>query len=207
MKKIEDGTDNLVILGAWNIAIFTQEWVKENILPKDSECTIYYPQMVGFSLLFELPLFSFCIQGDRLTFKLRNYTEEACVAVVQTVRVLLQKLIHTPVRALGVNIVFSNTTRFKVWNNLTDTESLQKVISLVGNKVDSQAIVRSFSISNNEQLNLKIETVDNSDKADFNFNYNIKSIADIFQIIGDDDRLIWNKIELANKIYDDVYCE
>lgn len=207
MKNVIEGTDNLVILGAWNIAIFTPDWVKENILSNEEECTIYYPQMIGCSLMFELPLFSFCIQGERLTFRLRSYTEEACRDAVQTLRVLLRKLIHTPVRALGVNIVFANPSRFRIWNSLTDTESLQKVISLVGNKVDTQAIVRSFNLTGQEQLNLKIESVADCDKADFNFNYNIKSIEDIFQIIGDNDSLLWEKFELSNKIYDDVYNE
>lgn len=202
------GTNTLVVLGAWNIAIFTPEWVKNNILLENQEARVLVPMNIGCSLRFETEYYSFFIEGERLSFTINKEEESSYIFAIQTLRNIIQKLPHTPVRALGTNFVFKKDTKFDVLENLDDSDKLKSVVDIVGNSVTSQALVRKFKLTDIEDLNLKIEEdPQKGSLLDFNFNYNLKSTGDILNLIGEDNNLLLNNKALANDISNNVYGE
>lgn len=208
MKGIVMGTNTLVVLGAWNIAIFTPEWVKNNILLENQEARVLVPMNIGCSLRFETEYYSFFIEGERLSFTINKEEESSYIFAIQTLRNIIQKLPHTPVRALGTNFVFKKDTKFDVLENLDDSDKLKSVVDIVGNSVTSQALVRKFKLTDIEDLNLKIEEdPQKGSLLDFNFNYNLKSTEDILNLIGEDNNLLLNNKALANDISNNVYGE
>ena len=208
MKSIVMGTNTLVVLGAWNIAIFTPEWVKNNILLENQEARVLVPMNIGCSLRFETEYYSFFIEGERLSFTINKEEESSYIFAIQTLRDIIQKLPHTPVRALGTNFVFKKDTKFDVLENLDDSDKLKSVVDIVGNSVTSQALVRKFKLTDIEDLNLKIEEdPQKGSLLDFNFNYNLKSTEDILNLIGEDNNLLLNNKALANDISNNVYGE
>ena len=128
MKSIVMGTNTLVVLGAWNIAIFTPEWVKNNILLENQEARVLVPMNIGCSLRFETEYYSFFIEGERLSFTINKEEESSYIFAIQTLRNIIQKLPHTPVRALGTNFVFKKDTKFDVLENLDDSDKLKSVV-------------------------------------------------------------------------------
>ena len=208
MKSIVTGTNTLVVLGAWNIAIFTPDWVKNNILLENQDARVFFPVNIGCSLRFETDYFAFFIEGERLTFSIIKEEDRSYIFIIQTLRNIIQKLPHTPVRALGTNFVYRRDEKFSVLEKLDDSDKLNSVKSIVGRSVASQALVRKFALKENEELNLKIEESNIlGNIIDFNFNYNLKSTEDILNLIGEDNELLLNNRELANEISNNVYGE
>ena len=188
--------------------IFTPEWVKNNILLENQEARVLVPMNIGCSLRFETDFYSFFIEGERLSFTINKEEDSSYIFVIQTLRNIIQKLPHTPVRALGTNFVFKKDTKFEVLENMDDSDKLKSVVDIVGNSVTSQALVRKFKLTDIEDLNLKIEEDPQKGSfLDFNFNYNLKSTEDILNLIGEDNNLLLNNKALANDISNNVYGE
>jgi hypothetical protein len=207
MRQLIQGTNVIVVVGAWNIAVFTPDWVKKYLLP-DENFKIFFPSVVGCSLKFQTELFAFCIEGNRLQFEVAKpeASGEACIAIVKLVRTILRLLSHTPVNAMGVNFVFESESQFEVLNTLTDKEPLENIISLVGGGVKAQGLVRKFDIGSGKELTLRLDsTTGGKNRIDFNFNYNVTCAADVTNVLGDDDQLLITNQELARKIVAEVY--
>ncbi len=206
-QQIVQGTNVIVIVGAWNIAVFTPEWVKTNLLPEE-DFKILFPSRVGCSLKFQTELISFCIEGNRLQFEVMrpDSLEDAYVAIIKLLRTILRLLTHTPVNAMGTNYVFDFDGQFEVLNTLTDKAPLENIISLIGSGVKTQALVRKFELGNDEDLSLRlVSETEGKNRIDFNFNYNVTCVADIIRVLGDDDQLLNKNQELAHKIVAEVY--
>lgn len=206
-QQIVQGTNVIVIVGAWNIAVFNPDWVKTNLLPGE-DFKIFFPSRVGCSLKFQTELLAFCIEGNRLQFEVikPEAIEDAYVAIIKLLRTILRLLTHTPVNAMGTNYVFESDSQFDVLNTLTDKVPLENIISLIGSGVKAQALVRKFDLGNGEEMTLRLDsTTDGHNKIDFNFNYNVSRVADIMKVLGDNDQLLINNQELACKIVSEVY--
>lgn len=209
MRQVIQGTNVIVVVGAWNIAIFTPEWVKENLLP-DEEFKVLFPSVVGCSLKFQTNLLAFCIEGNRLQFEVINQDslQDAYVEIIGLLRIILRKLAHTPVSAMGTNYVYEFDSTFEVLNTLQDNEPLQNIINLIGTGVKSQALVRKFDLGEKKELTLRLESAqDGRNKLDFNFNYNVKNAVDVTNLLGDEDQLLIQNQDLARRIVDEVYGE
>ena len=75
MEELVIDTDTLVIIGAWNRAIFSQDWVMKNLLSDAKNVKIEYPINGIGSLRFSTEDISFFIFGERLIFKALNSKE------------------------------------------------------------------------------------------------------------------------------------
>lgn len=203
MEQLHDNFDTLVIVGSWNKYIFSEEWIVSNILGEGVKYSIQYPLNALGSLRFSLENFTFCIFGERLVFQLNNNSETSYKEVIKTARKIFQKLIHTPVTAMGVNFLFRSNKSFNIVEYLPQNSEL---VQHIGYDIVSSEITRTFKISENETLNFKIELKDEVNIFNFNFNYNIKSLDNILDIIEDNDELILRKSYIANKIIEKI-CE
>ncbi len=204
MKDLHQNINSVVVVGAWNIAIFTQQWVRENILRTEDypQFSVEYPLNVLNSLRFSTDKFSFCIAEGRLVFTLLTNSEEAAKDAIATLRTICQKLPHTPVRALGINFAFEADKNIDINSSLPHT---QELITNIGN-IKSTNITRSFSISDNETLNFKVVS-DEKTIYDFNYDYQVKRITDITDIIADDDNIINSKKEKSLILLESIYQE
>lgn len=204
MKDLHININSIVVVGAWNIAIFTQQWVRENVLRAEDypQFSVEYPLNVLNSLRFSTDTFSFCIAEGRLVFTLLTNTEEAAKDAIATLRIICQKLPYTPVRALGINFAFEADKNIDINSSLPHTEELVKC---VGN-IKTTNITRSFAISENETLNFKIVT-DEKTVYDFNYDFQVKKITEITDIIADDDNIINSKKEKSLTILESIYQE
>lgn len=204
MKDLHQNINSIVVVGAWNIAIFTQQWVRENILRTEDypQFSVEYPLNVLNSLRFSTDKFSFCIAEGRLVFTLLTNSEEAAKDAIATLRTICQKLPHTPVRALGINFAFEADKNIDINSSLPHT---QELITSIGN-IKSTNITRSFSISDNETLNFKVVS-DEKTIYDFNYDYQVKRITDITDIIADDDNIINSKKENSLILLESIYQE
>ena len=207
MRHVLQGTNVIVLVGAWNIAIFTPEWVKANLLP-ENDFKVLYPSRVGCSLKYQTDLFAFCIEGNRLQFEVINpeAMRDSYVEIVRLLRIILRLLLHTPMTAMGTNYVYDSDRSFEVLDALQDKAPLQSIVELIGTGVKSQALVRKFDMGENKELTLRLESVQGDhNKIDFNFNYTVKNAGEVMQILGDDDQLLIKNQELARRIVDEVY--
>lgn len=197
MKSLAPNFDTLVVLGAWNKHIFSEKWIQENILEKEWQYSVLYPMNTIGSLKFSLKNIDFFIMGERLVFQIKNTDETTYQEIVKIARKIFQKLIHTPVSAIGINFLLKST---HIESQLPDNE---KLIQTIGKDITTSEITRSFALSSQETLNLKIEFQSECSMLNFNFNYQIASIQDILNIFGDSDDMIVKKLTFAKTICDE----
>lgn len=207
MKDQFQNINTVVIVGAWNLAIFTPEWVRMNILRDEDypDVKIMYPLNVLHSLRFSTGKFDFCIGDNRFMFTLTEKNDQAEHDMLNVVSSICQKLPHTPVSALGINFVFETDKNINAVNAIDDTQSLVQSIGLGQTSVE---IVRSYKRNDKETLNFKISKIgDNKVKYDINNNYSIRSIQDITEVLNGEDNIIRSKREAALKMLKEVYQE
>lgn len=204
MKIIKD-TANIVVLGAWNKAILTPEWVKKNIFPEITNLQVNVPAphiMDQASYQYNTPDLLFNINGQRFEFRTNSSYEKN----VKYTRDILRKFIFTPVSSVGINIVFS-----EIIENIPDT--LQKRLVAendIENIINAETLIssslsKSIQIESNQKLNITILNTHNQYIFDFNFDYTVSDIENVLTIFGDNDNIIDDKIAAAADLLDKLY--
>lgn len=207
MKDQYQNINTVVIVGAWNLAIFTPEWVRMNILRDEDypDVKIMYPLNVLHSLRYSTGKFDFCIGDNRFMFTLTEKSDQAEHDMLNVISSICQKLPHTPVSALGINFVFETDKNINTVNAIDDTQSLVQSIGLAQTSVE---IVRSYKRNDKETLNFKISKIgENKVKYDINNNYSIRTIQDITEVLNVEDNIIKSKREATLKMLKEVYQE
>ena len=199
MKK-EINICPIVVVGAWNRAIFTPEWVKKYILTKYDKFQIRVPEtrIYDSSLQFVTPDFAINIIGERLEFRMVNNAEHA----IECLRNILRILPHTPITSMGINTTYSEDI-----SQIPD--SLKKELNLKddfnGLEIISIGTTITLKISEQSFLNISISKKNNTVTFDFNYDFKIEESKNIFEIIGEDDTIILKKekesIELLTNEY------
>lgn len=196
MEELVIDTDTLVIIGAWNRAIFSQDWVMKNLLSDAKNVKIEYPINGIGSLRFSTEDISFFIFGERLIFKALNSKEQTYRTIISIARQLLRLLSHTPISALGINFVYQ-TDSLNIFNSFDDTK---KLVDFIGREINSQELTRSFSLDEVLTLNLKMQSNDKQSIIDFNYNYAVNTPLDAINVFGDSDDIIIEKSQFSNNI-------
>lgn len=196
MEELVIDTDTLVIIGAWNRAIFSQDWVMKNLLSDAKNVKIEYPINGIGSLRFSTEDISFFIFGERLIFKALNSKEQTYRTIISIARQLLRLLSHTPISALGINFVYK-TDSLNIFNSFDDTK---KLVDFIGREINSQELTRSFSLDEVLTLNLKMQSNDKQSIIDFNYNHTVNTPLDAINVFGDSDDIIIEKSQFSNNI-------
>lgn len=202
MKEIFNNINHIVVVGAWNMAILTEDWVKNNILNDVDKYTIEYPVAGSGSLKYSTEDFSFYIVLGRLYFNVIRDTDTAAKRTIEYARRLFRLLVHTPINAMGINFVFEDEGRCAVFDGLGDTADLTSAVAKSINKTE---ITRHFEINERENLNFKITQIDNITEYNFNFDYKVNTPLDIVNVFGDEDDILIKKKEEAIGIISKVY--
>jgi hypothetical protein len=95
-----------VLLGTWNMAIFTPAFVR-SIAPGEGAVEQMIRPITG-GLVFEFPLpdFILTVQHERVALVPKSVSEDSLRSVAATAQMLLEALPRTPVSAAGINFGF-----------------------------------------------------------------------------------------------------
>ena len=128
MTEVNENVATLVVVGTWNVSIFTPEWVKENVLiGKDFQ--ILFPVNIMNSLKFVVPnKYSLAVNGNRLEFQLNDNCDVCSKELLEPVRNVLRSLIHTPVSSFGINYVFKTNEQPGLLSTLPHTNEIKDAL-------------------------------------------------------------------------------
>lgn len=199
----------IVILGAWNIAIFTPEWMQKYIFQPGQEVEIHAPIGLGASLRFTTQEYIFAIVGNRLEMSSQTGLSQSYEKMIEDLRKICRLLPHTPVMAIGVNIGLNvgcdKCTTNNVFNQ-EDTSSINEYLGVVGEPQCN--IERVFKLNDIETL--RLTTCHNVEEGkvmvDCNYNYLINSIEHITsKVLQDTNDLIVQKRQYSIDLLKQVY--
>ena len=201
MTEVNENVATLVVVGTWNVSIFTPEWVKENVLiGKDFQ--ILFPVNVMNSLKFVVPnKYSLAINGNRLEFQLNDNSDVCSKELLEPVRNVLRSLVHTPVKSFGINYVYKTNEQPGLLSTLPHTDEIKGTLN---SEVESTEVTRSIRLQDGNILNFKIYQKGQETNFDFNFSYVVDKIQAMLDILGDDNIII-SKRNVAKKLLEKVY--
>lgn len=190
MKERVNTISNIVVVGVWNRAVFTPDWVKRNLFSLGTQISVEFSMNPNSSLLYKTDSFTFCIIGERLCMNIIRNDDSARREMVSVFRNICRLLMQTPVTALGLNFIFEESSDYGFINGENATSAFIKQTQL---ELINQSFTRAFKISDTETLNLKVAKDDEVYIFDFNYNTRLNCINDIIELIGEDDDLLVNK--------------
>lgn len=201
MTEVNENVATLVVVGTWNVSIFTPEWVKENVLiGKDFQ--ILFPVNIMNSLKFVVPnKYSLAVNGNRLEFQLNDNCDVCSKELLEPVRNVLRSLIHTPVSSFGINYVFKTNEQPGLLSTLPHTNEIKDALN---SEVESTEVTRSIKLQDGNILNFKIYQKGQETNFDFNFSYVVNKIQAMLDILGDDNIII-SKRNVAKELLEKVY--
>lgn len=177
--KLSKPSNALVIVGGWNRHIFTQDWIKRYLFPKE-EFTIDMVVSQGFNAQFISPRISskeveILFQENRLNFNPVENNNENVDRIQELALQLADYLPHTPVTGYGVNFLFTENEVSDDLINLMRPKDLEK-IEQFGGSLTSEQYSRHLML-NGRTLNITIRFEGESVDFDFNFHFNIRDLV------------------------------
>ncbi|MDB5002122.1 MAG: hypothetical protein JWQ34_347 [Mucilaginibacter sp.] len=190
----------LVIVGNWNLAIFTNEWVSKYLFDGETVTVEYPTNSSGASPRFSYKNIRVSVFGNRLQFSVLDSTDSSFNLIEDLALKISQYLEHTPVSDLGINFVFESKTCDELSNlfPLKDIEAYNEL-----NFEEAQcSLIRKFK-KDDYELNIQIIKNTNSYTLDINNTYKIVSLLQFKEIFtsGIIVKFKNDSLELLNKLY------
>ena len=176
--KIRDSYNPLIIVGAWNKAIFSPEWISKYIF-NGAELNVEVPiNNTNASLKFHAKEIALNIVDQRLIFYAKSHNDDLFDLVGETALNLCRFLPHTPVFSYGINHVFEASTeevKHKGILDIADNQKLNDEYSIIG--------IKTIRIIKLPDCKLNFTCSQNEDTIifDFNFHYDIASLENFIQ--------------------------
>ena len=175
--------NTIVIVGNWNIPIFTPDWVHQNLFSSpDRDLEVEYPnQIIGASFRFTQHPLCFSIVNNRFQLCIIENTDAARLEAIEFVQKLLRMLVHTPITSTGINFRFKQDMVDDTLhaNTLLPTDAIQPILSKV--------ITEVYKYSDNVLLTYKKEIMPDAIIHDFNYNFATQNIQTLLGLIEEDD--------------------
>jgi len=161
----------LVIVGAWNMSIFTNEWVTKFIFDGQKVKVDPAPNPIS-SQMFGTDEIKISVQAGRLTFSVFNNTDAVFKQIEDFALKVTNYLEHTPTTAFGINFKFKSAGN----EHLDELFLLQdeKNWAESGFVLSQKSIIRRFN-DGNSTLNLTIIKTTEYD-IELNYHFDIKSL-------------------------------
>jgi hypothetical protein len=200
--KIGTEFTSFVIVGQWNSAIFTPEWVSKYLIPNPINIEVLINNTNG-SFRFSTDEFRFFIIDGRFHFVILKHNDEVYSKIGDLAYKIVDYLPHTPVSAFGINYLFES-------ENTDNTDTLNTLFSFSDDLTISNqgyqytnSIIRRTLLKDNNILNLLITKKNSNYSIDLNFHFDIKSIVDFKDKFQPDDLLKFKNESktLLNSIY------
>jgi hypothetical protein len=178
-------------LGNWNKKIFTPTWVATNLFElKENKIEAFFNPNeleIGYKLE-DVVLFP---KDTSIEIKLEKINDESKKKGGQLLNKLLSLLPHTPLKAIGINVRF----KFNDNEDIPIVRKINKMHCKLDDFITSQ--IKFSKELEKSQLNIITDLKKNEYIINFNFHHNLRHYPEGFAF---DDRVIFNKIEIAKKI-------
>ncbi len=175
MKPINE-MSNINIIGKWNPYIFTPDWMKQNILKTETVMVEY--NMDNKQTRFVGDKFFIYPDPDKIIVDFFEMTNESMSLAEEAAVLILEKLPHTPINAVGVNYVFLVEEAPKVLINMfqLDDEVLLREKGATYDTIEiKRPIIMKDSLIN---LSLLFDKQNNSVRIHLNFHKNVSNTHD-----------------------------
>jgi len=169
----------IVIVGNWNLSIFTNEWVSKYLFDGETVTVEFPVNTPGASQRFTHKNTRVSVLGNRLQFSILDSTDHSFGLIEDLALKISQYLEHTPVTDLGINFVFESIPCNEL-TNLFPSKDIE-VYNEFGFKEEQCSIVRKFKKENYE-LNFQLIKVENLYTLDINYTYKIASLLQFKEI-------------------------
>lgn len=181
MKKLpSNDAFNILIVGAWNPAIFTAEWTKKH-LAKDQTKEVLWAMPMQMNIAPRLTVDGVNVYPSlqSLMIDAVEFDQNAFEKTTKVLEKVASLLPHTPVAAVGVNFRFElSQAEASALNTLFSFEDAAKINSDQFKMIDS-GIRRSFLLPDSTVLNLSINSTDEAYRCEFNFHIQATDLAAI----------------------------
>jgi hypothetical protein len=162
---------SIVIAGAWNIRLFTPDWLSQNILKHEGSSGFQIEMGIGTGIRswrFIAGDFIFSPGEDKFIFSVKSATLENLKECEMYAQRLLELLPHTPIAGIGINLCFTSDEPSAKLTKLFDLSD-NKDVSSCSLQFDECTIARSFKVPNsNQRMNASISLVNKVVELDFN---------------------------------------
>jgi hypothetical protein len=102
---------SIVIVGAWNLAIFRQDWVGKRLFPDEPQFEFGFSLAAGAGavMFYKMSNVMLVASAGKIEFKPLKNEDAAFNAVEESAKTVLKHLPETPVEACGINFGFDAT--------------------------------------------------------------------------------------------------
>lgn len=199
----------LVMLGAWNPAVFNPQWVATHLynVKDNTEFTIRIVQNIppdNKTIHYMENDTGYYVDAGRFEIYANSFTHEMLTEVGRIAGTLIEKLPHTPFGDFGINFRFHETDApTSLLDKLTSNDRVESLF-----RVLVQEFVTRSLYSEKCQLNFKRITANASVVFDFNYHHVVQSLNDFALISGEYiSSLLENSKMVLNALYDVEGCE
>lgn len=163
----------VVLLGAWNQAIFTPEWVARTLFPDEDEVSTMVGMLSTGSLATQFSGGGVQLQvvPGRLEFRFLAFPID-CARIEKLARDCLDRLPQTPVQAFGMNAGFDVDSPSENLLRLTSLDDEQQ-LSMFGT-LSKRAVLRELRRDDNTKLRVRLTRSDEG----FQLNLNLHKQVD-----------------------------
>jgi hypothetical protein len=171
---------NVILVGAWNPAIFLPEWAKEHLADdKAKDVILAIPMQFGNAPpRLTVDAVNIYPSSGALMMDCVEYNDPTIDACARKLSQISQLLPHTPVNAVGVN--------FRFWGDLNDSDLLAGLFTFGdAGRVDSAIygltgalVKRAFRISDTTTLNLSMDSSSAGLRVEFNFHSDVRRLSE-----------------------------
>jgi hypothetical protein len=183
--RFVDSDNTVVILGSWNVSIFTPDWVKKYIFNDNIvKAEILLDNI--FSIHLTADDFQIFVSPNRLAITNKIKEDVTFEQIQEIVIKLSEYLPHTPVSAFGINFKVQVDEKTKILEkaNLPFFKELEKK-----GTVDYE-IKYTVNRGKSGQMTLSVSEKESICEFDVNFHFNIKKLADLKQTLSNDSESI-----------------
>lgn len=171
---------NIITVGAWNPAIFSPEWVKNNLATdKEKDVILAIPMQMTMPSRLTVDQVNIYPSTTSLMIDCTEYGEQSRNACSEKLGIIATLLEHTPVSGVGINFRFAfEISEVPLLTELFSFDDASKIDTSTYQPSSSE-IKRSFVLQNSSVLNLKIELQTDKFLCEFNFHSDIKQLLDM----------------------------
>lgn len=192
---------SIVMVGSWNRAIFSPQWVIEKVFPREEQLEVE----MGFAAQ---PLVGFVTDRCRLqilpgqvrVFPLQAW--EGMRACEDAARAVLERLPETPVRGVGINVGFDVDSPTEILRGLFELQDLGSLAQL--GRLRRSAVRHYLDYAPDGNLTLSVEMQEEKQvRIDLNFHWNVHdAITGAQRIRGRSDEVLAYSHDLVQRVYE-----
>jgi hypothetical protein len=207
--KIHDNSTsafNINVIGAWNQAIFSPEWVKANLAEdkeRDVMMAMSFP-VTAAPVRITVDSINIYPSAQILTLDAATVSDELMATCASKFRQIAALLPHTPVTGMGIN--------FRFVGSVDDSAGLAELFTFpdAGNidaavfRAVSASIKRGFALADGRTLFLTLENANGMLTVEFNFHGDVRTVEEMSNYLTPERPVQLKKmaIDFLSNVYD-----